>query len=119
MKIFLPLLSLLLLSSNINAEETKSEKSKILPIPSSQTTRSIIVIEPKKRSEDIKSIVAIIRKDKPTAKIYFKTTNGLIQNILEIQSMTNGTSLLIKTSSLHGVSYETVFIENILEIGHS
>ena len=118
MKITTIFLSLLLLATNINAEEITPNTTKVVPIKSNDT-RSIMVIEPTKRSEDIKSIVELLRKDKPTSKIFFKLTNGIINNVLEVQLMTNATILLIKSSSLQGIKYSAIFAEDILEIGHN
>jgi hypothetical protein len=118
MKIATTFFSLLLLATNINSEEITPNTTKVVPIQSNDT-RSIMVIEPTKRSEDIKSIVELLRKDKPTSKIFFKLSNGIINNVLEVQLMTNGTILLIKSSSLQGIKYNAILTEDILEIGHN
>jgi hypothetical protein len=94
----------------------KLKTPKILPIKTNTESSGIFVIEPKNRAEDINKAFKYLQQAKPSSKISIKTPLGLIPNILGITTIGNGTIIILKTSTLQGIKYEPVFIEDVITL---
>jgi hypothetical protein len=85
-----------------------------------QDSRTLFSIDPKGRSGDWAQAFDLLRKDKPTLKIFVRLTNGpMLLNVAEISSSMGGTLLFIKTPSNQGTRMIPIPVENVQEIGYS
>ena len=102
-------------------DDTKKEKEKsVLPLPTDkQQQRSIMIIEPKARAEDFIKSFEMLKKDKPSSRIYYKLFNNqTINNIIDINMLDNGTLILFKIATTQGTKFLIVPTEDIESIGH-
>lgn len=90
---------------------------KVPPLTSNSQSRSMIVIDPKVRSEDYVKAFDLLHKDKPTLKISIHTHEGNLNNVTDVTS--GGTLLIIKTLSNQGIKTQIVPVEEIVEITYS
>jgi hypothetical protein len=81
--------------------------------------KSVMLIDPKARSNDYAQAFDFLRKDRPTLKILIRTTQALFMGVTEVAASSSGTLLTIKTLSNQGVKTHFVPIEQILEINYS
>lgn len=124
---------LALISSFAFAQETAPEKAegqsklkkeevKIIPMPtSSQQTaqRSIMIVQPKEKAADFIQAFELLKKEKPSSRIFFKLYSGkTINNILEVSMLDNGTLILFKVPTSQGTKSHVVSTEDIEEISH-
>ena len=121
--------------------KTPTEAKKIIKPPSSSTShttttphatiphpaatkesapsKGYLLIDVKQRAEDFVKALEILKKDKPSSRIFFKLEDGTtISNIMEIKPLSNGTLLLFKISTIQGIKTLVIMTENISELGH-
>ena len=119
--------SLLLITSlAFPAEEKKQEtqkpkeKEKITPLTISKNIqKSIMILNPKERAEDYVKAFEMLKKNKPSSKIYFRlSSNKIINNIIDMNMLENGSLILFKTSSTKGTNFLIVPTEEIESVGH-
>ena len=104
------------------AQETPpvSPPQKSAAASSTQSGKSLLMIDPKARAQDYVQAFDLLRKDKPTQKIMIILFNGMIlTSVGEITASVNGTLLLIKYNSTSGNKYQVVPVEEIAEIAYS
>jgi hypothetical protein len=125
--IILPyLLALCFLSAqekNLPPEMNQTKEKSSIPIlpPNSfaKEQRSIMVIPPKERALDYVKAFELLKLEKPSAKIFFQlSSNKIINNIIDIALLDNGTLLLFKIATTQGTKLVIVPIEDIQEISH-
>ncbi len=81
--------------------------------------KSMITIDAKTRAEDYQKAYLLIRKDKPSSRIFFKLADGtILSNIVDITVLENGTLLLFKTTTTQGLKYNVIPVEEIIALGH-
>lgn len=98
---------------------SKAEGNKEPDMNMGEKAKSYISIDAKKRAEDYLKAYELLRKDKPSSRIFFKLTNGSsISNIADVQIVENGTLILFKTTTTQGFKYEIVPVEEISSLGH-
>lgn len=86
----------------------------------STMNRSLVMIDPKGRSNDYVQAFDFLRKDKPTQKIMVRIMNGMtLSNVTEITAAQSGTLLMIKFLSNSGNKIQIVPIEDIMELNYS
>jgi hypothetical protein len=81
--------------------------------------KSVMLIDPKARSNDYAQAFDFLRKDRPTLKILIRTTQALFMGVTEVAASSSGTLLTIKTLSNQGIKTHFVPIEQIVEINYS
>ncbi len=83
------------------------------------STKSMMLIDPKARANDFAQAFEFLRKDKPTQKIQIRTSNTVLQSVSEVSASSGGTFLMIKLLTNQGVRVEFVPIEQVMEIQYS
>ncbi|MCB1107949.1 MAG: hypothetical protein KDK76_07640 [Chlamydiia bacterium] len=82
--------------------------------PSHGGTSDIMIISPEMRAKDIQAAIQYLRQRVPTAKPTIHLSNGaIISNIMDVDVMPGGTILIFKISSLKGMQYKVVNIEEV------
>lgn len=117
-----PLFTLALFALPLLAQENPTKT--VLPAKSAAAVttnaKSLLLIDPKGRSQDYAQAFDLLRKDRPTQKIMVQLSNGMVlSSVTEVTSSQNGTLLMIKYSSNSGNKYQIVPVEEISEIGYS
>jgi len=83
----------------------------------STSSKSIIVIDIKDRTQDLLDTYNSLKKDISLSKIVFTLYNGeLITNVIQVDAAKNGTLLFLKISTAQGIKQISVFSEDILSI---
>lgn len=99
-------------------EEKKEEKPIVVPIKEKDSNHSFMMIDAKSRAQDFLKAYDLLKREKASARVFFKLTNGsIITNIVDISLFEGNTLFLFKVSSLQGVKYAVVPIEELQEIG--
>ncbi len=115
-------LLIFLISTTLFAEEKMEEKEKQekpLVVPVKTGEKSVMMIDAKDRAGDFLKAYSLLKQEKASARIFFKLTNGtIITNIVDLSLFQGNTLFLFKVSSLQGVKYTVVPIEEIQEIGN-
>ncbi|NGX56679.1 MAG: hypothetical protein K1060chlam5_00922 [Candidatus Anoxychlamydiales bacterium] len=102
---------------NIKKNVIASSEIKASALSTSDSTRAILTIDPKLRTQDIIQTYNEIKKDATSSKIIFYLNNNkTISNIVDITSAANATLLIFKTTTNVGIKQEAVFIEDIISI---
>ena len=79
-----------------------------------KSSNEIMIISPDMRAKDIQSAIQYLRQHVPTSKPTIKLIDGsTIKNIMNVDVMPGGTILIFKISSLKGMLYKVVNIEDI------
>lgn len=77
-------------------------------------------LDPKSRARDYVQAFEILRKEKSVSRVYFKTISGtLLQNIMEMTPMENGSLILFKLNTPQGIKYQVVKVEEIVTLHHN
>lgn len=99
-------------------QKPKKEEPKILPVPSSQLPqRSIMIVQSKEKAADLINAFELLKKEKPSTKIFFKLYSGkTITNIIDVSMLDNGTLILFKVPTSQGTKSIVVATEDIEEI---
>lgn len=120
MRYWILMIPLILGAAEEQKESSKSSTtSSYVPI-SASSSRSVMVIDPKQRADDLIQAYQDLLKDRTSSRIYFRTAHGTtINGIVEAKPSTNGTMLIFKISTKQGLEYVFVFTEDIVEVGHS
>ncbi|MFA5249987.1 MAG: hypothetical protein WC371_01070 [Parachlamydiales bacterium] len=102
------------------SSELAASASSLSSLPALESkTKSVLAIDAKKRAEDYLKAYELMRKEKPSSKIFFKLANGSsLQNIVDLVVLENGTLILFKTTTSQGLRYEIVPIEEIVLLSH-
>jgi hypothetical protein len=109
-----------ILVSTIYSEEkkelSKDEKMIVLPMP--EGSQSVMMIDSKARALDFIKAYDILKREKVSARIFFKLSNGqMITNIIDLSLLEQNTLILFKLTALQGMKYSIIPIEQIKEIG--
>ena len=101
-------------------EKTKEKELKIIPLPpQKELQRSIMIVQPKDKASDFIKAFELLKKEKPSSKIYYKLySNRIINNIIDTSMLENGTLILFKIATSQGTKLIIVPVEEIEEIGH-
>jgi hypothetical protein len=111
------------ITPEVKKEQPKEEKplTATVPIISNQIKeqRSVMVVSPKERALDYIKAFELLKLEKPSAKIYFQLfSNKVINNIIDLSILDNGTLVLFKIATTQGTKLLIVPIEDIQEISH-
>lgn len=83
----------------------------------SKGTNEIMVISPELRGKDIQAAIKYLATHIPTSKPSVKLADGSeITGIMDVDVMPGGTILIFKISSLKGIQYKVVNIEEVQSI---
>lgn len=101
-------------------EKTKEKEVKIIPLPpQKELQRSVMIVQPKDKASDFIKAFELLKKEKPSSKIYYKLySNRTINNIIDVSMLENGTLILFKIATSQGTKLIIVPVEEIEEIGH-
>lgn len=114
MKKFLAIFALTTISLSSQEPTSSNNKKTIF----SENSHSTITIDVKQRAEDLVKAFHILKIEKPSDKVFCKTTkNKALSNVADISLIGNGTLMLIKTNSTNELKYRIVQTEDIQEIG--
>ena len=103
----------------VENKEEKEPKAIAFPTDKTKPQRSIMIIDPKARGEDFVKAFDLLKRDKPSSRIFYRLFNGqTIANIIELSLIDNGTLVLFKVTTTQGLKYLVVSTEDIQEIGH-
>lgn len=103
---------ILLASLTLNAAEDTSASA-------SEAMKSYMSIEPKARALDYSQAFDMLRKEKATGRVFFKTKNGdIISNIIDLTLMNNGTLIFFRYNTSQGIKHQVVNIEEIVSLSH-
>jgi len=126
MRLLTLIFSAAVVSFSLFAEEDKptqdSKTTQVIPIDSQKagSLKGIITISPQARSQDFVKAFDLLKRDKPSSRIFYRLANGqTLTNIVEVSALESGTLLLFKISTTQGLKYVVIAIEDVLEIGHS
>lgn len=101
-----------------NEVKAKEEKPLVVPIKDKGSAQSVMMIDAKSRAQDFLKAYDLLKKEKASARVFYKLTNGnVVTNIVDISLFEGNTLFLFKVSSLQGVKYLVVPIEELQEIG--
>lgn len=81
--------------------------------------KSVMIIDPKARTNDYVQAFDFLRKDKPTLKIMVRTTQSIILGVTDVTASASGTLLMIKTLSNQGIKVQFIPVEQVMEINYS
>lgn len=102
------ILFLLAAASQLNAETTQPSQQHI---PSASAT---VTIPASARALDFQQAFENLRAEKAAGKLYFELADGsTINNIIDMQLMSNSTIALFRYTSNQGVRYQVVKVEDI------
>ncbi len=113
----LPLI--LLLANALVAQEAAKPATPPATVAAVIDNKSVMIIDPKARTNDYVQSFDFLRKDKPTLKIMVRTTQSIIMGVTDVTASASGTLLMIKTLSNQGTKTQFVPVEQIMEINYS
>ncbi len=112
------------INKELNKMQNKAFKKEVLASDSSKheknSSSEIMVIDPMTRANDFKQAYQFLKAQKAGSRVIFKLSNGqTLANVLDIDIMKGGSLVIFKLSSVKGMQFKVVRIEDITSIEHS
>lgn len=83
------------------------------------SSRSVMLIDPKERADDYLKAFQFLSQEKSTSKVFFELADGSkISNVIDMKPMPNNTLIVFRYTTPQGIKFQVVEIEDILGIMH-
>ena len=103
---------------------TKTEKEAVAATsskttPTTSSSRSVMLIDPKARASDYLKAFEILRQEKSTSKVVFELANGTsISNVIDMKLMPDNTLVVFRFNTAQGIKFQVAAIEDLIGIKH-
>lgn len=84
-----------------------------------QSSRSIMIIDPKDRANDYVKAWEMLKLEKSMAKVSFELSDGtMISNVIDMKLMPGNTLIVFRYSTPQGILFQVVEVEDLAGVTH-